>query len=137
MKATMNATRQATTNTTRSALNVVKSPVALVIFLIIVSVTGCTDFFSESKSKNQPRSETIQGPPLSGKVLNAIRGGGYTYMHLENDGQEFWVASSVINVKRNDRVRWEGGTVMTNFTSYALNKRFDEIHFVNAVKIVN
>lgn len=113
-----------------------KFPIALVILLFVISTNGCTDFFSESKSKGQPRSETIQGPPLSGKVLNAIRGGGYTYMHLENDGQEFWVASSVINVKRNDTVRWEGGTVMTNFTSYALNKKFDEIHFVNSVRIV-
>ena len=121
----------------KATMKAIKSPIVLVIFLFVFSVTGCTDFFSESKSKDQPRSETIQGPPLSGTVLNAIRGGGYTYLHLENDGEKFWVASSIINVKRNDMVRWEGGTVMTNFTSYALNKRFDEIHFVNAVKIVN
>lgn len=120
----------------KATMKALKSPAVLVIFLSVFSGIGCTDFFSESKSKDQPRSETIQGPPLSGKVLNAIRGGGYTYLHLENEGEQFWVASSVINVKRNDMVRWEGGTVMTNFTSYALNKRFDEIHFVNAVKIV-
>ena len=111
-----------------------KSQVILGIFLFVFIFTGCSDFFNESK--DQPRSETIQGPPLSGKVVNAIRGGGYTYMHLENEGRKFWVASSVINVKRNDMVRWEGGTVMTDFTSYALNKKFDEIHFINAVKIV-
>lgn len=120
----------------KNTMATVKFPVTLVILLSVIIVYGCTDFFNESKSKDQPRSETIQGPPLSGKVLNAIRGGGYTYMQLENDGREFWIASSVINVKRNDMVRWEGGTVMTNFTSYALNKKFDEIHFVNAVKIV-
>lgn len=113
-----------------------KSPYLLVLLLFGIVVSGCTDFFSESKSKDQPRSETIQGPPVSGKVVNAMRGGGYTYMHLENDGKQFWVASSVINVKRNDMVRWEGATVMTDFTSYALNKKFDEIQFVQAVKIV-
>jgi len=113
----------------------VKSPVTWVVFVVFLSLHGCTDYFSESKSKDQPRSETIQGPPLSGKVVNAMRGGGYTYMHLEKDGRQFWVASSVINVKRNDLVRWEGGTVMTNFTSYALNKQFDEIHFVRDVKV--
>ena len=133
----MKVTMKVTMNSTMKTLKAIKSPVALVIILIASSVVGCSDFFSESKSKDQPRSETIQGPPLSGKVLNAMRGGGYTYLHLENEGREFWIASSVINVKRNDKVRWEGGTVMTNFTSYALNKRFDEIHFVNAIKIVN
>lgn len=129
----MNATR-------KESIEVVKAAKALVTLIIILPVfflQGCTDFFNESKSKDHARSDTTQGPPLSGKVVNAIRGGGYTYMHLENDGQEFWIASSVINVKRNDTVRWEGGTVMTNFTSYALNKQFDEIHFVNAIKIVH
>lgn len=118
------------------ATTLIKSPFLLVIFLSSFVTSGCTDFFNESKSKNQPRSETIQGPPLTGKVVNAMRGGGYTYMHLENDGEKFWVASSVINVKRNDVVRWEDATVMNNFTSYALNKRFDEIQFVQAIKIV-
>lgn len=114
----------------------VKSPFVLAVLLVSAVSVGCTDFFNESKSIEQSKSETLQGPPLSGKVVNAIRGGGYTYLHLEKEGQKFWVASSVINVKRNDTVAWEGGTVMTNFTSYALNKQFDEIHFVKAVKIV-
>lgn len=114
----------------------VKIPFALAFFISTLFLVGCSDFFSESKSIEQAKSETIQGPPLTGKVVNAIRGGGYTYLHLENDGRKFWVASSVINVKRNDMVLWEGGTVMTNFTSYALNKQFDEIHFVKAVKII-
>ena len=115
---------------------VTKVPNFLVILLFIFFIGGCTDFFSESNSKNNPKSETIQGPPQSGKVVNAIRGGGYTYMHLENHGQQFWVASSIINVKRNDVVRWEGATMMTDFTSYALNKRFDEIQFVKSIQIV-
>ena len=105
----------------------------LAVFLI---PTGCSDFFSESKSKTQPASETKQGPPNQGTVLNALRGGGYTYMKLENNGETFWVASSVINVKRNDVVSWEGGSVMTDFQSYALNKRFEEIRFVTSIEII-
>ena len=108
----------------------------LLILAMVFILFGCSDFFSESKPKDPPKSEKVQGPPSSGKVINALRGGGYTYMHLENDGEEFWVASSVINVKRNDIVAWEGGSIMTNFTSFALNRRFEEIHFVNSIKIV-
>ena len=113
-----------------------KKPFELVLFITILTLTGCSDFFNDSKSRHQNESETTQGPPLSGKVLNALRGGGYTYMQLENDGKKFWVASSVINVQRNDEVAWEGGTVMTDFTSYALNRKFEEIHFVKSIKIV-
>jgi len=132
MKTTTNAARG---TAGVSVAKVAGLPAVLLILLITSGLQACTDFFAESKSKDQPRSETVQGPLMTGKVMNALRGGGYTYMQLENNGHEFWVASSVINVKRNDQVSWEGGTVMTNFTSYALNKRFDEIHFVRAIKI--
>ncbi|WP_455202413.1 hypothetical protein [Kaarinaea lacus] len=108
----------------------------LLIFAMALILFGCSDFFSESKSIDPPKSEKVQGPPTTGKVVNALRGGGYTYMKLENSGEQFWVASSVINVKRNDIVAWEGGSVMTNFTSFALNRRFEEIHFVNSIKII-
>lgn len=131
----MNTIMKKRTNTL-SLRNRVKKPFALAIVISILLFAGCSDFFNESNSKENPESETVQGPPLSGKVVNAIHGGGYTYLHLENGGRKFWVASSVINVKRDDTVLLEGGTVMTNFTSYALNKQFDEIHFAKAVKIV-
>ena len=108
----------------------------LLIIALVFNLGACSDFFSESKPKDPPESEKVQGPPTSGRVLNAMRGGGYTYMQLENSGEQFWVASSVINVKRNDTVVWEGGSVMTNFTSFALNRRFEEIHFVNSIKII-
>jgi hypothetical protein len=111
-----------------------KSPLIVVLTIFLFTLQGCSDFFNDSK--NQDKSETNQGPPVSGKVLNAMRGGGYTYIELENNGKIFWIASSVINVKRNDEVTWEGGSVMTNFTSYALNRKFDEVHFVKSIKIV-
>jgi hypothetical protein len=108
----------------------------LLVLVIVISLCGCSDFSNESKSKQPPKNEQVQGPPTTGKVINAMHGGGYTYMQLEASGRQFWIASSVVNVKRNDIVSWEGGSVMTNFTSYALNRKFDEIHFVNAVTIV-
>lgn len=108
----------------------------LLIIALVFNLGACSDFFNESKAIDPPKSEKVQGPPTTGKVVNAMRGGGYTYMHLENNGEQFWVASSVINVKRNDIVAWEGGAIMTDFTSFALNRRFEEIHFVNSIKII-
>ncbi|WP_455208545.1 hypothetical protein [Kaarinaea lacus] len=113
-----------------------KPSTRLLIMAIAISLCGCSDFSSESKSKDPPRNEQVQGPPTSGKVINAMNGGGYTYMHLESNGKQFWIASSVINVKRNNIVSWEGGSVMTDFTSYALNRKFEEIHFVKSISIV-
>lgn len=100
-----------------------------------VLLAACSDYAGESPPKQPDPSEVIQGPPTQGKVINAMRGGGYTYMQLEEQGKQFWIASTVINVRRNDIVSWEGASVMTNFKSASLSRNFDEIYFVNAIKI--
>lgn len=107
-------------------------------FFLAVSVSSlyaCSDYVGEAPPKNPPPSKVIQGPPTQGKVLNALRGGGYTYMELEENGKKFWIASSVINVKRNDIVSWKGASVMTDFKSASLSKEFKEIYFVNSIKV--
>ncbi|WP_455223067.1 hypothetical protein [Kaarinaea lacus] len=108
----------------------------MVIPIMAISLNGCSDITSESKPKAPPKEDQVQGPLDSGKVVNAMRGGGYTYIQVENHGEQFWIASSVINVQRNDIVAWENGSVMTNFTSYALNRKFEEIHFVRSITIL-
>ena len=113
-----------------------KPSTRLLIIIVATCLYSCSDFSSESKSKDPPRNQQVQGPPTTGKVINALHGGGYTYMELESSGRQFWIASRVIHIKRNDIVSWEGGSVMTNFTSHALNRKFDEIHFVNTIRIV-
>ena len=117
-----------------------KTSIRLFIMLVVIVVMGislgCSDFTNESKSKTLPRDEQVQGPLASGQVVNALRGGGYTYMEVENNGERFWIASSVINVRRNDIVAWENGSVMSDFTSYALNRKFEEIHFVRSITIL-
>jgi len=110
--------------------------VIVIVPMMALGLSGCSDITNESKAKTPPKEEQVQGPLASGKVINAMRGGGYTYIKIENHGEQFWIASSVINVQRNDIVAWENGSVMTNFTSYALNRKFDEIHFVRSITIL-
>ena len=73
--------------------------------------------------------------PTGGKVLRAMHAGGYTYMELENEGRQFWIASSMVNVKHNDRVTWASAALMKDFKSTSLRRTFDEILFVTAVKV--
>ncbi len=73
--------------------------------------------------------------PGSGKVLKAMHAGGYTYMQVEIDGKEVWIASTMMNVKRDDRVSWTDAAVMKNFTSSTLRRTFDEILFVSKASI--
>jgi hypothetical protein len=73
--------------------------------------------------------------PKNGKVIKAMHAGGYTYMQIEKDGKEFWIASTMLNVKRDDYVRWADAAVMKNFSSSTLHKTFDEILFVTNAEL--
>lgn len=68
--------------------------------------------------------------PKNGKVAKAMHAGGYTYMQIEKDGKEFWIAATMMNVKKDDYVRWGDAAVMKNFSSSTLHRTFDEILFV-------
>ncbi|NOZ52771.1 MAG: hypothetical protein GXP08_06440 [Gammaproteobacteria bacterium] len=101
---------------------------------LVLLTLGCSDFSGES-TKQPPPTAQVQGPPTRGTVLDARRAGGYTYMQLEHNGKKFWIASSIINVQRNDIVSWQGAYVTKNYKSAALKKQFKEIYFVSSIKI--
>lgn len=82
--------------------------------------------------------------PLTGDdatVVAAIEATGYNtiYMELENGGKRFWIASSKLDVKTGDRVRYskEKAVRLINFTSKSLNRTFDNIYFVNEVAVLD
>ncbi len=69
-----------------------------------------------------------QGQTISGKVLECMDSGGYTYMKL-NTGDQPWIAIPQAEVKAGDDVACYNGMVMSNFTSKTLNRTFDSIIF--------
>jgi len=54
-------------------------------FVLVVAVNG--SYAGAPKSAEPP-----QPSPLSGKVMESINGGGYTYVHIEKGGKKIWVA---------------------------------------------
>ncbi|WP_455204622.1 hypothetical protein [Kaarinaea lacus] len=73
--------------------------------------------------------------PKRGKVVKAMHAGGYTYMQVEDKGKQFWIAATMMNVRRNDNVTWTDAAMMRNFTSSTLHRTFDEILFVTSAEI--
>jgi hypothetical protein len=90
----------------------------------------------ESAQQPAPASSADRNQlPKNGKVVKAMHAAGYTYMQIEKDGREFWIASTMLNVKKNDHVRWADAAVMKNFTSSTLHRTFDEILFVTNAEL--
>ncbi len=66
---------------------------------------------------------------LSGKVVETMNSGGYTYVLLEKHGKKTWVAVPEIKVSVGQEMAFQPGPEMTNFPSKTLNRTFDRIIF--------
>jgi hypothetical protein len=66
---------------------------------------------------------------ITGKVVETMNAGGYTYMLLEKEGKKNWVAIPPAEVKVGDEVKVQPGMEMGKFTSKSLNRTFDNITF--------
>lgn len=107
---------------------------------LLIILSACSDKKTEpttATAEPAAASQSLSGAalPTGGKVIKAMHAGGYTYMEMENAGQQFWVASNMMNVKQNDMVIWHDAAVMKNFQSSALHRTFDEILFVSSATV--
>ncbi len=66
---------------------------------------------------------------IAGKVSETFDGGGYTYVAVEKDGKQTWVAVPVTQVTVGEEVAFRPGVAMQNFTSKALGRTFATIIF--------
>lgn len=68
--------------------------------------------------------------PMSGKVLETMDSGGYTYIHVEKAGMKMWVAiPSTKGIEVGQTVTFQPGMTMRNFKSSTLGRTFDAIYF--------
>lgn len=80
----------------------------------------------QTAPKTQEQSETAG---ISGKVVQTMNSGGYTYVEVEDKGQKTWVAIGQTTVKKGDTVTFKPGAVMENFESKTLKRKFERIVF--------
>lgn len=67
------------------------------------------------------------------KVLETMNGGGYTYAKVDEGGNVYWIAGPQSIITVGSKISFLEQMVMTDFTSKALNKTFDQILFVSAI----
>ena len=102
-----------------------------VLFSILLMV-GCKDKENYSKINNATTAAKTDIHKIV--VKEAVDGGNYTYLNVDENGQNYWMAVSSIPVVVGDTYYYDGGMVMKDFESKQLNKTFDEIVFANTVR---
>src|SRR5690349_3005881 len=66
--------------------------------------------------------------PHTGKVLQTINSGGYTYVELrEKGGKKVWLAVTAAEIAVGSQQTFSPGMVMRGFESKTLKRTFDEI----------
>lgn len=82
-------------------------------------------------------SEAAPAPGTTGnqgRVLVTMDVAGYSYILVESNGREVWLAGNPIVVQEGEIVSWQQASVMRNFRSKTLDRTFDEIMFVSGLK---
>lgn len=87
---------------------------------------------SPVKKEKKTMAEAMSND-LSGKVVETMDAGGYTYVNLEQNGKKVWVALPVTKVQVGDELAALPGMRMDKFTSKSLNRTFDVIYFSSGV----
>ncbi len=142
-----------------------KKTVSIIVISCMTLLAGCSDQGAEPATDPATQQPTQQTAPVQpdahtqehpaehpampahtpqaapanqhqAKVVSVTHAAGYSYIEVEFDGKNTWVAASPVNVKTGDTVTWSGGAPMQNFTSKSLRKTFDEIIFVDQVTVV-
>lgn len=128
-----------------------------VLFISGLLLTGCgQDKKATEKTTPPPPEKTSQGttsPPapqgtpetaqptsmpnwsFTGKVVETIDAGGYTYVLADNGTEQKWVAIMKTDLAKGEEVTFADGLLMRNFESKSLNRTFDEIVFSSGAAV--
>ncbi|MFH1052519.1 MAG: DNA-binding protein [bacterium] len=87
------------------------------LFVLILSACGSSD------ERPVPEGYT------RGIVVETMNSGGYTYMLLEQDNDEVWIAATEMEVKKDDTVYYSTAMEMKDFHSNTMNRDFKKIIF--------
>ncbi len=74
--------------------------------------------------------------PNQGKVLSSTDANDFTYIEVERAGTTEWIAAPKMAVKPGSTIRYEEGSVMTNFYSKLLQRTFSRVLFVGHVAVM-
>lgn len=113
---------------------------SLFLTLPLVFVVFLHSVFADSKKpaspppeqvymKEKPDAPSQDANSLSGKIVETMNSGGYTYLCIEKDGKKTWVAVLEMKVAVGQEISLQPGYEMVNFTSKTLNRTFDKIIF--------
>jgi hypothetical protein len=111
-----------------------RSVLAFSVGILLISFTAFAASKNESTTVAPQSLPTVTAAPqqdatLSGRVVETMDSGGYTYVQIEKNGKKTWVAVPQTEIKVGQQVTFLPGNNMGQFTSRSLKRTFDDIIF--------
>jgi len=103
------------------------------ILVFVVSIVSVLVLQTTANSASPTTGADSAQAGISGKVVDTMDSGGYTYVQLEQDGKKLWVALPKTAVKKGQMITVSPGMVMENFESKTLKRKFDRIVFSGGI----
>ena len=101
--------------------------------LIFVFIIGFV-LLSSCKEKNQeyvPVENKTKAHQI--KVKEVLQTSSYTYLFVNENNKDYWIAVGKADVKVNDHLYYQEALVMKDFKSEELDRTFDQILFVENI----
>lgn len=76
-------------------------------------------------------------PTHKGKILEAIQVENYTYVKIDENSKETWIAIPKLEVKVGETIETSEGIIMKDFKSTTLKRTFPEIIFATKASILD
>jgi hypothetical protein len=104
--------------------------VSVLLLVFAYLFPGQGDCAESQKHSPHSRTASVQESGLSGKVVETMDSGGYTYVQLETaSGKKLWAAMPKTKITKGQNIALIPGATMPNFKSKTLKRTFDEIIF--------
>lgn len=85
-----------------------------------------------AKEVTKPANAVIR----KGKVIEVVDADDFSYLRIESDKKEIWIAGIKVKAKVGDNISYAENVTMDNFVSKALNRTFAKVVFVSSVSVV-
>lgn len=110
---------------------------ALGLLVIVGLFIGCGDQSGETAQTSANETSSTTANPtatagaITGEVLETMNSGGYTYVRLDQNGEEVWAAGPESPMDVGRTVSVSTNMPMKAFRSETLDRSFDTLYFVN------
>jgi len=112
-------------------LNNLNMMIRKIQFIALVILTSFA--ISCQNSQQSGANEILPEGNHKGKIKEVIQTTSYTYLNLDENGQDVWIAIDKQPMNEGDIVYYLEGLAMKNFESEELNRTFEIIYFIQDI----